>query len=328
MKIWFLSFLCLAFLACQENTKPYRKYIGSAQGTTYSISVDSEKDFRTAIDSIFLAIDNSMSLWVRNSLINQLNASSNGVKIDGLLQEVFKESVKIQASTDGAFDISIGPVIKLWGFIRKNGLPVPPEDSLKLAREFTGMHNFQLLGDSLNKLHPKAEIDVNAIAQGYTVDVLAAYLDKNGIENYLIELGGEVLAKGINDRDELWKVGIEQPDFSEDPQKNPLQLVVALENVALVTSGSYRKFIEVDGKKYSHTIDPKTSKPVRHSLLSVSVIHKKCSTADALATAFMVMGTEKAIEKAKELGVEIFCIYDQDGELKTAQTDGFQKYIL
>ena len=247
---------------------------------------------------------------------------------DRYFQEVFKKSIEISKNTGGLFDVTVGPLINAWGFgpgkqMKMDSLLV---DSL---RSFTGYHLVHLQGNKLIKEKPAVTLDFNAIAQGYTVDLLAGYLEEKGIVNYLVELGGEVKAKGKKDNNSYWRVGIDQPNEIYTTGR-PLQAVVELKDGALATSGNYRKYIEEDGKKYTHIINPKTGYPSKHNLLSATVIASDCMTADAYATAFMVMGLETAkkfVSANKHLNLEVYFIYDQNGKWETYASERVKEWL-
>jgi FAD:protein FMN transferase len=327
--LFVFSFLVL-FSCTSKKEKNFTQVKGNAQGTTFNVVYEDtkEEDYSLQIDSLFRLIDNSMSLWDSTSVITALNKSTNGCVVDSHFKNVFLLSKSIASRTHESFDISVGSLIKSWGFIRKNGLPIPSDEEIQRKMAFVGQHNFSFVGDSLIKKIPEAEIDMNAVAQGYTVDVLANFLEEKGVLNFLIEVGGEIRTKGKNQYGDAWKVGIEKPDFNAGISKNSIKAVIGLSDRALATSGSYRKFIEVDGKKYSHTIDPKTGRPVSHNLLSVTVLAQDCASADAFATAFMVLGQDSAMAIASREKLDIYCIYDEQGELKSIFTPGFEKLLI
>lgn len=332
-KIYAILFAGL-LLSCSQNSNEldtYQRIRGEAQGTTYSISIDSSKSetiTKAKIDSLFDRIDSSLSVWKNNSVISVFNSVDSLKVNDPHFLTVYYRSEELRNLTEGAFNAQIAPLVKIWGF-GKNGIKptteVSPDSLLKLV------HNEILTdADSVNeaiifKKLPGQSLDVNGIAQGYTVDVLAEYIKSKGVLNFMIEVGGEVRAEGKNEKGENWKIGIDKP--LEDLSKRELEAVAEISGRALATSGSYRKFYELDGKKYSHTINPKTGYPVDHGLLSVSVLASNCTNADAFATAFMVMGKDKTVEFVNahpELNLDVFLIYGgDDGNLDTHQTEGF-----
>ncbi len=287
------------------------EYSGYAQGTTFHIICDSAGDkLDQEIEQLFRTIDQSMSLWDSLSIISRFNRSKSGMWVDEHFYTVFLLSKKIHDETDGAFNPAVYPLVQLWGF----GPQRFSEDSIsKKAVLADSILKYTLLADFtleesvrdsagkkfrlLTKKHPKNMLDFNGIAQGYTVDVICDFLDKKGIENYMVEVGGEVRAKGLNRQMNPWQIGIDKP--TAEGETRVIQAIVPLENKALATSGNYRKFYEKDGKKYSHSIDPKTGKPAENMLLSTSVFAPTAAEADGYATAFMVMGAGKTTEFLK-----------------------------
>jgi len=317
--VWRIAFPLFLFSACQNKQPEYTQLEGQAQGTTFQITYfdPSGRDFSGQVDHIFRAIDRSMSLWDSLSIISRINRNEAGVVADTHFVAVFQRAQEIAATTGGAFDITVGPLVRAWGFSYKKGLPPPDSVQVDSLRQLTGFQKIRLENGVLQKADPRMEVDMNAIAQGYTVDLLAALLRKHGVQNYMVEVGGEVRAAGKNARGESWRIGIDKPVSGGEVEGRPLQTVISLNGKALATSGSYRKFVERDGKKYSHAIDPHTGYPIAHNLLSVSVLADDCTTADAYATAFLVMGMEKALKIAQERGLEVYGIY-------TDEKDGLQ----
>ncbi len=322
-----LSFLVLGLLLanCQAPRPTYTQLQGNAQGTTFHIVyADSlSRDFSVPVDSIFRVIDRSMSLWDSTSIISLLNANRPGIRADPHFTNVFRKAWEVSDQTDGYFDCTVGPLVKAWGFSYKKGLAPPDSAQVDSLLQRIGYQKVQLQRGKLIEQTPHTEIDFNAIAQGYTSDVLALFFQKNGIKNYMVEVGGEVRAEGRNERGEIWRIGIDKPVDNADAGR-PLQAVVSLKNKSLATSGSYRKFAERDGHRFSHAIDPHTGFPITHNLLSISVLADDCMTADAYATAFLVMGLEKAIPLAKAKGLEIYGISaGKDGAFVVYQSAGF-----
>ena len=315
--------VCL--VGCQKSRPTYTQLEGSAQGTTFRLVYEDSvsRDFSAAADSIFRAIDHSMSLWDSTSLISLLNANAPTARADVHFTNVFRRAWEISALTEGQFDCTVGPLVKVWGFSYKKNLPPPDSEQIAGLKKFIGYHKVQLQEGKLVKENPQIHLDFNAIAQGYTVDVLANFLKGKGIKNYLVEVGGEVRAEGRNERGEIWRIGIDKP-VDNAAVGRPLQAVVSLNNKSLATSGSYRKFVERDGHKFSHAIDPHTGYPITHNLLSISVLAPDCMSADAYATAFLVMGLEKAIPLAKKKGIELYGIsVGKEGTLSVYQSAGF-----
>ena len=322
--------MLLLGISCKQATDQSIKIAGNAQGTTYHISFipgDSAIN-KEAIDSIFRVIDSSLSTYVPASIISRINKNDTSVAVDDYFIDVFNRSLAISASTDGFFDVTVAPLINAWGFgfTKRAQVDSALVDSLL---DFVGYKRVYLEGKKLIKGKPQLMIDFNAIAQGYTVDILAAFLESKGISNYLVELGGEVKAKGKKSKEHYWTVGIDQPN-EEVTDGRPLTAVIQLNNRALATSGNYRKFYIENGKKRAHIIDPHTGYPATHTLLSATVLAGDCATADAYATAFMVMGMERAknfLSEHPELQLEVFFIYDESGVWKTYSSETLKKWI-
>lgn len=334
-KKWLITFcsvlLGLIIVSCNiQKAKDYVRISGFAQGTTYSIIYyDKEaRDFSTKIENLLQRIDTSMSVYNPKSIINAFNNSENGIEIDTLLAKVVELSQLLWHETDGAFDITVGPLVKVWGFHAKQA-EMPSDEMVKDLMKNIGNEKITLSNQFLSKSLPGVKIDVNAIAQGYTVDVLAEMLESKGILDYLVELGGEIRTSGKSSRGTEWIVGVDKPVDDALSGEN-LQVRLKLTNHSLVTSGNYRKFFVKDGVKYSHTIDPKTGYPVNHTMLSATVFDKLAARADALATAFMVMGLEKTqqwLQKHPE--VNAYLVYSGDnGEYLVWMSEGVKSRVV
>lgn len=322
--------IIFSFFSCKQ--KPDLKLVkfgGEAQGTYYAVTYYSKtgENLQNQVDSIFKAFNFYASLWEPNSTICKVNRNDSIINLDSVFVDLFNKSVSISKITDGYFDFTVGQLVNAWGFgfDGKTKLNKQKVDSLL---KYVGYTNVEIKNGKIVKANPNIKIDFNAIAQGYSVDIVAKYLRDKGIENYLIDVGGEVLGKGKKPDGNLWTVGIEKPAENADSERI-LKAKVKLLDRAIATSGNYRKYYEENGIRYSHTIDPKTGYPVRHSLLSVTVLTDECWEADAYATAFMVMGIEKSLDfirKTKKL--EAFFIYtDESGKLKTYSTEGLKQLI-
>lgn len=324
-------FLCLAALLTASCTQEPIKFSGEAQGTYYSIIYYDRqgRDLQPQVDSLLDAFDLTASLWVDSSLLRRLNAGTTD-SVNSLFADLLSLSQSMSEYTGGAFDTRIGRIVQAWGFsFRQQEEPDSSELAAMLdaARADVSVSNGRLV-----KENPATELDFNAIAQGYSVDLLAAMFDSLGIGRYLIDVGGEVIARGTKADGSAWRVGVERP--AADSVSAPIvQSVVALHDASLVTSGSYRKYYERDGIRYSHTIDPATGRPVQHSLLSVSVVDSTAWRADAMATAYMVMGLDRGRQfiAAHPQGpgtAAVLFIYDSCGTLCTYATPGFDKITL
>ncbi|AEI50983.1 FAD:protein FMN transferase [Runella slithyformis] len=319
----------VVFSACEKAEKEYQKITGKAQGTTYAITFKGQQRAFSAehADSIFQVIDRSMSLWDSTSGISRFNKITDWQEVDEHFQNVLRKSMEVHRQSSGAFDPTIGPLSRAWGFIRTNDLPLPDDRTIDSLKQFIGLEKVMLDGNRVTKQHPAIQLDFNAIAQGYTVDVIAAHLENKGILNYLIEVGGEVRARGKNSKGEDWKVGIEKPIQNETGEQNELHSIVSLGTMSLATSGNYRNFLEMDGKQLSHILNPTTGKPVAHSVVSVSVLAPTCTEADAWATAFTVVGKDKSLALAKQLDFELQIVFKGKQGLEVVRTEGFKKQL-
>lgn len=298
----FISILSsiILFASCREK-HGYYSFDGYAQGSAYHITLNttSSRLYQKEIDSILAAIDNSLSVYNPKSTVSLINTNTNPAA-DSILKEIFTLSKRFSEETDGLFDVSCAPLFDFWGFGDTNDtlfLKMTPEQrktEVDSIRKYTGMEKFAINGNTVSKPSPKAKLNFNAIAQGYTCDVIGKFLESKGISDYLVEVGGEILCKGNNPKGENWSIAIDRPiDGNMEPGVN-IQEIIKITGKGVVTSGNYRKYIMEQGEKFSHTINPKTGFPVRNSLLSATVIADDATTADAYATYFMVIGLEKA----------------------------------
>ena len=300
-----------------RGTSTLRTAEGAIFGTYYHIKYEAPTALDADIAQALHEVDASMSVFNKQSTLSAINASRSE-QTDPLLYDVVKRALTISKATDGAFDVTVMPLVNAWGFGFKQGsLPTPTQiDSL---RQFVGIDRITLTPDSLlHKSDPRVMVDCGAIAKGYGVDRVAHVLRKHGVRNYMVEIGGEVVVKGRNPNGRPWQIGISKPIDDKSGQERELQTVLSLQDCAVATSGNYRNFYVKDGRKYAHTIDPRTGQPVQHSLLSATVMAPDCATADAYATAFMGLGVEgaqKVLDKHKELRV-YFIYEDTDGSLK------------
>ncbi|HMM11260.1 MAG TPA: FAD:protein FMN transferase [Bacteroidales bacterium] len=324
--ILILVLLSLAAASCHRTPTMQKIQLqGEAQGTYFSITYYDEqgRNFRQQVDSVLGAIDNSLSLWVDNSLISRINEGDSTAIPDDHFIYNFLLAKEVSAATDGYFDFTIGPLVQAWGFHRKNRLEMTPQmvDSLKALVDYRRVH---IERRRVVKDDPRISFDFNAIAQGYTVDLIAELFDNIGLKHFIIDVGGEIVARNRKPDGTSWRVGIETPAESKDDERK-IEKVIPLENMGLSTSGNYRKYFEQDGKRFSHSIDPKTGYPVQHNLMSVTVLAENAAMADAYSTAFMVMGMDKALEIIPYLGgIEAFFIYYEDGKYKTKATPGME----
>ncbi|MFN3916195.1 MAG: FAD:protein FMN transferase [Flavobacteriales bacterium] len=345
MRLFLLVIFVFIFLfsSC-SNSRDEKEYIdlnyfearGEGQGSTYSIIYfDSlQRNIKPAVDSILEIIDKSMSTYHNDSYISAINNGEMGLyPIDIHFYNVFKLSDSVFRITNGLFDPTIKPLVNFWK-VGEKGTSIDAVSLLELDSVLAitgwGKNFFELISErngpyKIKKKHPYASLDFNAIAQGYTVDVIAQYLESISVHDFFIELGGETFTKGKSPRGDCWRIGIEKPSQSDQKQVNA---VVNACHLALATSGSYRKFSEVEGKKYSHAIHPHSGFPVEHNLLSVSVVTDNCAFADAIATAVLVMGTEKGITFLTNKRIEGYFIEaGSDGGFLITQTNGFEALL-
>lgn len=334
MRYLVIAFFTLFLLSsCQRSSKLIEnESVGYAQGTTYQIKYLSAQpaSYQQEFDSIFSAIDRSMSTYQETSVISRLNRGDSDVVVDEYFSQVFSRSLEVAEETDGYFDPSVGPLVRIWGFGETKPRPSDVRLQVDSVLQYTGYADLGLLGNRV-MMPDGFEIDFNAIAQGYTVDVLAKFLEKQGVENYMVEVGGEVRTDGLNSKGKAWVIGIDKP-ADEIDEEDRFQVIVALNNRSLATSGNYRKFWvdQETGLRYAHTIDPHSGMPARNTLLSVSVLAPNCMDADAYATAFMAMGLEKAWEFVNNKAVleAYFVSAAEDEGWRVRMTDGFKEVVV
>ncbi|MBQ4399546.1 MAG: FAD:protein FMN transferase [Bacteroidales bacterium] len=297
---------------------------GEAQGSYYAITYydEQERNFQHEIDSIFHAVDVSVNLWVDTSVISKVNRNED-VTLDSIFVDNFGIAQEAAALSGGYFDPTISPIVAAWGFSYKHGDSITPQliDSLKQLVDY---RKVRIENGMVVKENPAMTLDFNAIAQGYTSDLIASFLDSRGIKNYLVDTGGEIMARGAKPNGQPWIVGIEKPADNWDSEQ-VVHTRIALRDKGLVTSGSTRKYVERNGKRYSHCIDPNTGYPVEHQVLSVTVMANSSVWADALASICMVMGMEKSLPLIESMDdVEAYYIYvNENNELETFATEGF-----
>lgn len=331
ISIFPVIFLTLSLASCSPQPE-YAELNGLTQGTTYHIVVEKipgldVMTLRQDIEKLFTEIDNSMSIYNDSSVISAINANRSDLT-DTLFREVFRDAVEVSEESGGLFDITIGPLVKSWGFgpdAMKRFNPSMLDSLLALV----GMDKVRLEGDRIIKADPDMFIDVNAIAQGYTVDLVADLIVSRGIKQCLAEVGGEV--RTVGDKNGMgWKVGIDTPADGNYTPGADIQARIRLDDRALATSGNYRKFFVENGVKYSHTIDPRTGYPVKHTLLSATIIAPTGAVADAWATACMVGGKDKAIAFIEKYDfLEGYLIWsDEKGMMRSWISEGVTKFII
>ncbi|MEN6619487.1 MAG: FAD:protein FMN transferase [Rikenellaceae bacterium] len=323
---WFIFAAIMLLLLIPDGCSKdagYKTIEGFTQGTTYHIvySPDIPDSLDRFVTDILNGVDNSLSVYNDSSVISKLNRGES-VQMDSLFINVFNKSKEIYQISNGAFDISAAPLFDIWGFGFKDKKHVT-QGEIDSILTFVGMDKVKIENGVLVKSDKRLSLNVNAIAQGYTADVIAKEFDKLEIKNYLIEIGGEIFCKGANAKGKEWTIGIDKPIEGNMIKGEELQNILSLSGKGLATSGNYRKFYEEKGEKYSHTIDPKTGYPIRHSLLSATVIAEDAMTADALATFFMVVGLDKAKEYlAANENIDAYLVYAEGEEFKVYKTKG------
>jgi thiamine biosynthesis lipoprotein len=317
--IWQLPFLVLLiigtiFIIRQQQSVPYQHNTGLVFGTSYSLKYQCDSDLVKGIEQELKKVDNSLSPFNEKSIITAVN-NNKDVELNEMFLSVFKKAMEISENTGGAFDITVAPLVNAWGFGFKSGSD-PGKAQIDSLLNIVGYKKVTLEAGKVVKQDPRIMLDCSAIAKGFGTDVIANYLRSRGVKNFMVEIGGEIVTSGINEERLPWKIGVTKP--SDDPlsdKGSELMTILNVTDKAMATSGNYRNFYYKGGKKYAHTIDPKTGCPVQHSLLSATVIADDCATADAYATSFMVMGFEKArkfLEKHTELMV-YFIYSDEKG---------------
>jgi FAD:protein FMN transferase len=326
--IW-LSILLLAtiWILVRKNNVPYHSINGLVFGTIYNITYQYDGDLKSEIEAELKRFDGSLSPFNDTSVISRINRNEE-IVTDSFFQTCFNRSMEISEETHGAFDITIAPLANAWGFGFKKG-EFPDSTRIDSLLQITDYKKVKLVDGRIVKEDPRIMLSCSAVAKGYSVDVVARLLEKKGIQNYMVDIGGEIVAKGKNSHNGLWRIGINKPIDDSLSVNQEIQTILELSDAGLATSGNYRNFYYKDGKKYAHTIDPRTGYPVQHSILSATVIAEDCMTADALATAFMVMGLEEASAFANaHPAIDAYFIYsDENGKFQTFFTDGMKKYM-
>lgn len=317
----------LMFTACTKQ-KQYFEESGSVFHTIYHIKYEGSEILTEKIDAEFQKFNLSLNPFNPNSIISKVNRNE-AVEADDWFIEVFNKAKEVSDHSEGIFDITCAPLVNLWGFGFSKMDSVTPQmiDSIK---QFVGYQKVRLDGRKIVKDDSRILLNCSAIAKGYASDIIARLLEREGIENYMVEIGGEVTMKGVNQNGKCWRIGINKPEDDSTGVKNDIEEVVQLcKKGGVATSGNYRNYYIKDGKKYAHTIDPRTGYPSEQSILSATIVAEDCITADAYATAFMAMGLEKAREAAKNIpGIEYYVIYsDENGKHQIEYSTGMLQYL-
>ena len=317
--LWQLPFLVLLIVGTvliirQQRSTPYQKSADFIFGTSFHVTYQCDSDLTESIKTELMKVDASLSPFNEESVISAIN-NNKEVRPDQMFIEVFNLAMGISKDTDGAFDITVAPLVNAWGFGFKNGSQ-PSKQQVDSLMQIVGYQKVRLTDGIVMKHDPRIMLDCSAIAKGYGTDRVAKLLRSRGVENFMVEIGGEIVTRGVNPDRKPWKIGVTKPTDDSLHVGHELQTILNVTNKAMATSGNYRNFYYKGGKKYAHTIDPKTGYPVQHSILSATVITKSCAVADAYATSFMVMGLEKAqkvLERHPEL-MAYFIYSDANGQ--------------
>lgn len=319
--------VALAAFGRGNNDVIYQKDSGFIFGTSYNITYQSSENLKEDIVAVLNSVDNSLSPFNENSIITAINQNNNP-EIDSMFLEVFQLATAVNKDTEGAFDITVAPLVNAWGFGFKSGNH-PNDTQIDSIMQFIGFDKVRLNGRHIEKSDERTMLDCSAIAKGFGVDCVARMLTQKGIENFMVEIGGEIVAKGSNTSGKAWNIGVTKPTDDSLSTSNELQTVLSMTDMAMATSGNYRNFYYKGGRKYAHTIDPKTGYPVQHNILSATVIAENCAKADAYATAFMVVGLDKAREILKRNPtMKAYLIYnDEQGNNAVWYSDGLKDFI-
>ena len=314
----FLAFLVIGtvIIVSRQQSTPYQHDRGMVFGTVYHITYQSSKSLQKDIEAELAKVDASLSPFNERSIITAVNENRDTM-VNKMFSDVFALAMKISDSTNGAFDITVAPLVNAWGFGFKGGA-MPSRHQVDSLKALVGYHKVSLTNGRVSKTDPRIMLDCSSIAKGYGCDVVAKFLSAKGIDNYMVEIGGEIVTRGISEKRLPWKIGVTKPTDDSLNVNQEIQTIINVTDKAMATSGNYRNFYYKNGRKYAHTIDPSTGYPVQHNILSSTVIADDCATADAYATAFMVMGLDKAktiLSRHPEL-MAYFILASDDGTNK------------
>ncbi|WGM06540.1 FAD:protein FMN transferase [Arsenophonus nasoniae] len=332
---WIIT-LSTIFMLCGCFETEQKSIQGQTMGTYYVIKYVNESShpfwetLRDDINSRLEEVNNQMSTYRPKSELSQFNQFQHvntPFPVSLAMMTVIKEAIHINKLTNGALDITIGPLVNLWGFGPEGRITKsPPEETLALRRQLIGIDKLAIDGNSLIKKIPQLYVDLSAIAKGYGVDVIAEYLESQNIHNYMVDIGGEVRTKGHNGKGVAWRIAIEKP--SDKGLEQSVQEIIEPGNMSVATSGDYRNYFEQDGIFYSHTIDPKTGRPIIHNLISITVIAPTCMMADGLSTGINVLGAEKGMELAERLNLPVFMVVTTNKGFEERYSSAFKPYLV
>lgn len=335
LKKWHLPFLLFLIIGTylaitrKEEAKdiPFQYCEGAIFGTVYHATYQCDSSLNGKILEELQAVDQSLSMFNPNSIISQINSGKSN-ETDSLLRTIFHIAREVSQATDGAFDITVAPLVNAWGFGFKHGA-LPDSLQVDSLRQLIGWNRISLKDNKFFREDPRMIIDLSAVAKGFGSDCVAQMFRKHGINNFMIEIGGEVVTSGVSPKAKAWRIGVNKPQEDSTSTSNELQTILQMNNCAMATSGNYRNFYIDNGRKIAHTIDPKTGYPVQHSILSSTVIAPTCAIADAYATAFMVLGLEKSLQvldKHPEL-MAYFIHTDKEGNYQVWKSPGIEALI-
>jgi len=339
IKLTLIALLAISITACFPSNNSAKKEIllqGHTMGTTYNIKVVATPEqiellkLQDKIDAVLKQVNQEMSTYIPDSEISLFNKSNSGTvfEVSNGFSRVLKESIRLGELSNGKLDITVGPLVNLWGFgPEQRPEKVPSESELISAQARVGLKNLHLIGNQLSKDIPNLYVDLSTTAKGYGVDVVAELIENNGIMNYLVEIGGEMRLKGFKHTGELWAIAIEKPILDLSGEQRSVHQIVIPKNNAVATSGDYRNYFEAEGQRFSHIIDPATGKPISHNLVSVTVVHPSSMTADGLSTTLMVMGVEQGMAFAIKNNLAALFIYKTDHGFGEQFTVEFGQYL-
>jgi len=339
LKLMLLITLAVSLSACfpsnpSKNTEVLLQ--GRTMGTTYNIKVVATEEqvidlkLQQQIDAALKQVNQEMSTYIADSELSKFNQSTSAeaIEISAGLTRVIKESIRLGNLSGGKLDVTVGPLVNLWGFgPEQRPEKVPSDAILSATNERVGLQNLVLEGNLLSKKIPDLYIDLSTIAKGYGVDIIAELIESNGLTHYLVEIGGEMRLRGFKHTGELWAIAIEKPILDQSGVERAVHQVIIPKDNAVATSGDYRNYFEADGRRFSHIIDPSTGKPIDHNLVSVTVVHPSSMTADGLSTTLMVMGMEKGMAFASENNLAALFISKTENGFDERFTVKFKQYL-
>ncbi|EKO3395526.1 FAD:protein FMN transferase [Vibrio fluvialis] len=332
MKTWLVALASLLLLAGCEQPPQQVHLSGPTMGTSYNIKylqqdgLPSSDELHKEIDRLLEEVNDQMSTYRKDSELSRFNQyqGTDPFEVSNQTATVVREAIRLNGLTEGALDVTVGPLVNLWGFGPEARPEVVPTDAELAERKAnTGIHHLSVEGNKLSKDLPHLYVDLSTIAKGWGVDVVANYIESQGIHNYMVEVGGEIRLKGLNRDGVPWRIAVEKPTVDE----RSIQEIIEPGDMAIATSGDYRNYFERDGVRYSHIINPQTGRPIHNRVVSVTVLDKSCMTADGLATGLMVLGDEKGIEIAEQNHIPVFMIVKTDDGFKEIASSAFKPYL-